>query len=178
MRRAKTSAGISPQQLKHFAIAAVVLTCLLALFASGEDWGARAQVDAVEAKNKLVEEQTERVGTKKLLNSVAVRAPESAAGFGDDAGPGAMGGGGGGGSMDMPAVVPGPRGTGGIAPLPRSGPPVPGTVTTIKGVPSDQAPGTRSKPKNQVQSGAVSTDQAKQIKANARERSGSTEGND
>lgn len=73
MRRAAPSAPISAQQLKHFAIVAVVITALLALFASGEDWEAQAQVQAAQAKNRLADAEAEKLGTKKLRSHMKVR---------------------------------------------------------------------------------------------------------
>jgi hypothetical protein len=104
MRRVKPSAGLSPQQLKHFAVAAVTITGLLALFASGEDWGAKAQISAVEAKNRMVEAEAQKLGTRKITSSMAVNKPVDT-GFGEAAGPSAIGAGGGGGSMAPAPVV-------------------------------------------------------------------------
>ena len=86
MRSATSHGPISPKLLKHFAAAAAVLTGLLALFASGEDWGARAQLDAAEAKNQLVATEAEKLGTKKLAAKLKVNNDIPAGSFGNDAG--------------------------------------------------------------------------------------------
>ncbi len=72
MRRTAPTLPISPQLLKHFAIATLVLTGLIAMFASGEEWGAQAQLKAVDAKNKLVRTETEKLGTRKLANVLKI----------------------------------------------------------------------------------------------------------
>ena len=94
MRRAAPSAGLSPQLIKHFAIATVSITALLALFASGEDWGAQAQLDEVEARNRLATAEAEKLGAKRVLPKLKIR--ESGGGsMGGDSDMGSGGGGGG-----------------------------------------------------------------------------------
>jgi hypothetical protein len=93
--------------LKHFAVATVVLTGMLAVFASGEDWGARAQVQAVEAKNQLAATEAEKLGTKKVATTLKIANNVGAASFGNDEG-GNFGGGGGGGGGYAPPVQPQP----------------------------------------------------------------------
>jgi hypothetical protein len=96
MRRAAPTAGLSPQLIKHFAIATVTITALLALFASGEDWGAQAQMQAVDAKNQLANAEAEKLGTKKLRAKLKVRQGDGGSmEMGGDSGMGSGGGGGG-----------------------------------------------------------------------------------
>lgn len=66
MRRPAPTLPVSPQQLKHFAIATVVITGLLALFAGGEEAGLAAQIEATQAKNDLLEAEQKKLGTRKL----------------------------------------------------------------------------------------------------------------
>jgi hypothetical protein len=73
MRRAAPSAGLSPQLIKHFAIATVSVTALLALFATDADWGAQAQLEAVDAKNRLAATEAEKLGTKKVIAKLKIR---------------------------------------------------------------------------------------------------------
>jgi len=87
MRRAKQSPAISPQQLKHFAAAAVAATLLLALFATDEDWGAQAQIEANAAKTQLAVTEAEKLGTGKLANKLKVQS-NTGGGFGNDEGGG------------------------------------------------------------------------------------------
>ena len=103
MRRRSTTQALSPKLLKHFAAAAVVLTTTLAVFASGADWGAQAQVEAVEAKNQLAQTEAEKLGTKRIATTLKVANRSAAAGFGDDDGGAGDFGGGGGGSYAPPA---------------------------------------------------------------------------
>ena len=91
--------------LKHFAVATVVLTGLLAILASGEDWGAQSQVKAVEAKNQLAATEAEKLGTKKVATTLKIANNVGAASFGDDEG-GSFGGGGGGGGGYAPPAPP------------------------------------------------------------------------
>ena len=84
MRRATPLGPLSPKLLTHFAAAALVLTALLALFASGEEWGAQAQIKAVDAKNQLVATEAEKLGTKKLVSKLEVSKEAPADSFGDD----------------------------------------------------------------------------------------------
>lgn len=106
MARRTNTPALSPKLLKHFAAATVVLTALLAIFASGEDWGAQAQVQAVEAKNQLAATEAEKLGTKKVATTLKVANNVGAASFGDDEG-GSFGGGGSGGGY-APPVQPRP----------------------------------------------------------------------
>jgi len=84
MARRTAKSGLSPTLLKHFAGATAALTVLLAVFASGEDWGARAQVNAVEAKNQLAATEAEKLGTRKVAKTLKVANNVGAARFGDD----------------------------------------------------------------------------------------------
>ena len=180
MRRSKAAPPISPQQLKHFAAGAVAITCLLAVFASGEDWGAKAQVEAVEAKNRMVEAERKKLGTKTIATSIAVRQSAAGPGFGESAGPGSIGGDGAAGGS--PATTPQSRGIppemAGRSPVYPSSNPTPGTTVTMKGVPADQVPGAKLKPNSKVQSGPIDAEQNRRIRENSRLRSGSAEGGD
>lgn len=89
--------------LKHFGAATVVMTALLAVFASGDEWGARAQVEAVEAKNQLVATEAEKFGTRRVAKSLKV-ADGVGASFGNDE-PEIVGGVGGGGGYAAPALA-------------------------------------------------------------------------
>ena len=84
MRRRSTTSALSPKLLKHFAAATVVLTALIAVFASGADWGAQAQIEAVEAKNQLVRTEAEKLGIKRIGNTVRIANSVRAASFGED----------------------------------------------------------------------------------------------
>jgi len=107
MVRRNTKSALSPSLLKHFAAATVVLTALLAIFASGEEWGAQAQVSAIEAKNQLAETEAEKLGTKKVATTLKIANNIGVASFGNDDG-GNFGGGGGGGSGYSPLAAPRP----------------------------------------------------------------------
>ncbi len=91
--------------LKHFAAATVVLTALLAVFASGEEWGAQAQVEAVEAKNQLAATEAEKLGTKKVATTLKIANKVGGGSFGNDE-PESFAGGGGGGGGFAPAAQP------------------------------------------------------------------------
>ena len=86
MRRAAPTGPLSPRLIKHFAVTTVVLTGLLALFASGEQWGARAQIGAVEAHNQLLKTEAEQVGTRRLAAKLIVSPGPARRGFDDDPG--------------------------------------------------------------------------------------------
>jgi hypothetical protein len=62
----------------------VSITALLALFATDADWGAQAQYEDVEAKNRLAAAEAEKLGAKKIEAKLKIRK-----------GTGSMGGGGG-----------------------------------------------------------------------------------
>jgi hypothetical protein len=101
MRRAAPTAGLSPQLIKHFAIATVSVTALLALFATDADWGAQAQLDEVEARNRLAAAEAEKLGAKKVLAKLKIKKRSGSSMTMDDGGGmGSGGGGGGGGSFD------------------------------------------------------------------------------
>lgn len=109
MTRRKPSGSISPQQLKAFAVATVLMTGLLAMVAGGEDAGIAAQVQARQAKNELITAEQKKLGTKKIVAGLRV-AGGGAGGFGEDGGgyDGGFAVSGGGGSS-RPAPPPPPR---------------------------------------------------------------------
>ena len=84
MRRTAPTGPLSPQLIKHFAITTVVLTGLLAVFASGEDWGAQAQIGAVGAHNQLLKTEADQVGPRRLAAKLIVRPGPARLGFDDD----------------------------------------------------------------------------------------------
>ena len=86
MRRTAPTGPLSPQLIKHFAMATVALTGLLAIFASDADWGAQAQIGAVEANNQLLTAEAERLGTRHLAAKLVVRPGPSHRGFDEDPG--------------------------------------------------------------------------------------------
>ena len=73
MRRAPPLAQLSPSLIKHFAFATVALTGLLAVFASGEDWGTAAQIKAVNDRNQLETAEVSKFGAKKLAAKIELR---------------------------------------------------------------------------------------------------------
>ena len=169
MRRTKSEPGISPRQLKHFAVAAVAVTGLLALFVSGEDWGAQAQLKAVQAKNDLAAKQVERSGATKIGASMAVRAPTNL-GFGDEAGPGSMGQGSGGGAG--PAPMPHHEGRAPMGPPgPQGDAPPHGPTTTTSGKRIVVVPDGKS-PLRGTQQGNADSQQVQRIEDASRQRSG------
>ena len=176
MRRVKPSTGLSPQQLKHFAVAAVAITSLLALFASGEDWGASAQVNAVAAKNRMVEAEAQKLGTKKITTSMAVNKPVDA-GFGEAAGPSSIGVSGGGGNVAPAPVVVRPSADG-RSPIVLPPPGLrPGESYTVS-IPASGSPGANRAAQAKQQRGAVSRDKAKAISEASRQRTGSPDQGD
>jgi len=101
MRRKAPTMPISPKQLKHFAVATVLLTGALALVAGGQDAGIAAQVSATQAKNDMIAKEQQKLGTKKVASNLKVR--NQGGGFsedGDEGGSGAGGGAGNGGFGD------------------------------------------------------------------------------
>ncbi|WP_391562094.1 hypothetical protein [Novosphingobium sp.] len=159
----------------------MTVTCLLALFASGQDWGAQAQVDAIEAKNRMIAAEREKLGTKQIVTSIAVRKAPDSGGFGEAAGASGAGDSGGGGAAGA-SVAPQstrqrPEITGHIPIYPGANP-KPGTTVTVKGVPAELAPGAKPKAKTKLQTGVVSAEQSSQIKETSRQRTGVSEGND
>ena len=103
MRRRTINQTLSPNLLKHFAAATFALTALLAIVASGEEWGAQAQVSAIEAKNQLATTEAEKLGTRKVATTLKIANNVGAASFGDDNGGNFGGGSGGGGGFVQPA---------------------------------------------------------------------------
>jgi hypothetical protein len=168
MRRAAPTLAISPKLLKHFAAATVTITLLLALFATDEDWGARAQLEANETKNQLAAAEAEKLGTKKLASKLKVREP-SGGGFGTD-----EGGGGGGGTWypDKAAASaerPNLRTTG-IPQLEQR----PGATLTVTGVDLEDAlqQDPRKRKHKTGEQFRPNSEQIEKIKANSRQRTG------
>jgi len=175
MRRAKPSAGLSPGQLRHIAVAAVTITGLLALFASGADWGASAQVKAVAAKNRLAEAEAQKLGTRKITGAMAVNKAVDA-GFGEVSGPTAIGISGGGGSAAPAPVVVRPSfdHEGPIAPPAGL---QPGQSYTVS-IPASGSPAAGRSAQAKQQNGPISRDKAKAINAASRQRTGSPDQGD
>jgi hypothetical protein len=165
MRRAAPTPPVSPKLLKHFAAATIVITLLLALFATDEDWGASAQIEANATKNQLATAQAEKLGTRKIAGKLKVRGNTAGGGFGSDEG-GDVGGGGGGSWQSRPAQpAPGGRVTRGA------------DAPTI-GLSAEEMPGRdrskiKRKPK-EVEKPKPDATQIEQILENSRRRSGST----
>ncbi|MCC6925792.1 hypothetical protein [Novosphingobium sp.] len=174
MRRAAPTLAISPKLLKHFAAVTVVLTILLAIFASDEDWGAEAQLEAAQAKNQLIAKEAEKFGAKKLASSLKVREADRGTGFGSDEG-GEGGGGGGWKRSARPAPeVSGPRqGPRGVPQLEQRA----GATLTVRGMDiEDVVPEQRGKSKKKkAYSDEVFMPDATQIEAikqRSRQRTG------
>ncbi|MBS3930890.1 MAG: hypothetical protein KGZ65_06610 [Sphingomonadales bacterium] len=168
MRRAAPTLAISPKLLKHFAAATVTITLLLALFATDEDWGARAQLEANRAENQLAAAEAEKLGTRKLASKLKVREP-SGGGFGSD-----EGGGGGGGTWypnksTANAERPNLRTTG-IPQLEQR----PGATLTVTGVDLEDAleQDPRKRKRKTGEQFRPNSEQIDKIKANSRQRTG------
>ena len=86
MRRTAPTGPLSPKLIKHFAVATVALTGLLAIFASGEDWGAQAQIGAVQENNQVLTAEAEQLGTRRLAAKLKVMPGPSRMGFDEDPG--------------------------------------------------------------------------------------------
>lgn len=168
MRRAAPTLAVSPKLLKHFAAATVTITLLLALFATDEDWGARAQLEANETRNQLAAAEAEKLGPKKLASKLKVREP-SGGGFGTD-----EGGGGGGGTWypnksAASAERPNLRTTG-IPQLEQR----PGATLTVTGVDLEDAlqQDPRKRKHKTGEQFRPNSEQIEKIKANSRQRTG------
>ena len=169
MRRTKPLGPLSPKLLKHFAAATVVLTATLAMFASGERWGAQAQIEAVAAKNQLATTEAEKFGTKKLAAKLKVSSDVTAAGFVND-NPGDFGGdsgGGGGGAGNPSGQVARQR-----SPQSSEAPAAPGASMTVPGVPISAPLGSDPKKRRSAspQPEVPSEAQMAAITASSRER--------
>jgi hypothetical protein len=165
MRRAAPTAGLSPQLIKHFAIATVSITALLALLASGEDWGAQAQLDEVEARNRLATAEAEKLGAKRVLPKLKIR----------ESGGGSMGGGsdmgsGGGGEGSFYPEPPAHY----AAPPQAGGPPQPEFDRAAAGPGRD---GRRQQPKQEIKRKPTEEELEAMLEA-SRQRSGSASSSD
>jgi hypothetical protein len=165
MRRAAPTPAVSPKLLKHFAAATIVITLLLALFATDEDWGARAQIEANASKNQLAAAETEQLGTKRIASNLKVRGNTGGGGFGSDEG-GDFGGGGGGGSwQSRPAK---PEAGGRVT----YGPNTPAIGLGAEEMPGRDRSKIKRKPRH-VEKPKPDATQIEQILGNSRRRSGS-----
>ncbi len=176
MRRAAPTLPISPRMLRRFAVATVILTALVAMFADGESRDAAVgAIKAREAKNQAIAADAAKFGAPKLH----LRAPDSQAGeFGDEPGiespqlntfRGAPSG---------PALAQGNQS--GFLPPP-SLPMVPGATVTVQNVPGekliDLRPGAAPATKRRA-SFRPDAQQMETIRQNSRERSGNPNGVD
>lgn len=162
MRRAPRSSAISPQQLKHFAFAAVAITALLAVLASGEEWGASAQAEAIAAKNQLAATEAQKLGTRKVATSLKVKPRQESMDFGDAD----FEGGDDGGSWQGEAVGQTFRATN-VAPPPVI--PVGGSVTVSNQTVGDLPPGVNAPGRKKVR-GKPSAAEIEAIKQASRSR--------
>lgn len=64
---------LSSKRLKQFAGVTLVVTGLVALFANGEAAQMQAEVQAREARNELLANEAERLGTRKVAASMKVK---------------------------------------------------------------------------------------------------------
>ena len=175
MRRAISTGPLSPKLIKHSAIATVALTGLLAIFASGEDWGAQAQIGTVEAKNQLAATEAERFGSKKLAAKLRVKDGPAASAFGDDEGHdfGAYGGGD---SPQKPSPEPALTMDNSRAYSPGL-PNPPSAIAAVNGAPAPVGAAQLKSAKARSQSGPTAQDIA-DITANSARRSGQAGGAD
>lgn len=66
MRRRAPSATLSPQAIKQIALITAILTGVLAMFVNGEQAELQATLQAREAKNRLIQLEAEKLGTRKI----------------------------------------------------------------------------------------------------------------
>ena len=74
MRKPAPQLPLSPKLLKQFAIATVIITGLVAMFANGEAAQMQAEVHAREAKNQLLATEAEKLGTRKIAMGMTNKA--------------------------------------------------------------------------------------------------------
>lgn len=72
MRRAAPALLVPPKLLQHFAAVTVVITLLLAVFASGADWGAPAQLKKIEDRNQGFKAEAQKLGQTTLVNKLNI----------------------------------------------------------------------------------------------------------
>ena len=169
MRRSAPTGPLSPKLIKHFAAATIALTGLLAIFASGEDWGASAQVSAVEAHNQLLAIEAEQLGTRRLAAKVKIMPGPSRLGFDDE--PGADFGDRGGESA-APAPTDRsvqPRSNRNMPPPGLAG--APGATVVVNGSPANASDTTLTKPKTSARPAPTAQELA-EITGNSARRSG------
>lgn len=174
MRRVIATGPLSPKLLKHFAMATVGLTGLLALFTSDQDWGAKAQIGAVETQNRVLAAESDKLGPRRLAARLVVREGPAPAQFGEESGYdfGETGGG-------APRREPEPRAStlDNHSALPPELPHTPGAtvIVTNSSAPAGDLSLKRSKARNQT---APTAQEAAEIAANSARRSGHSGGAD
>lgn len=181
MRKRAPRLPLSPKLLKQFAIATVIITGLVAMFANGETAQLQAEVQAREAKNQLLATEADKLGARKVAMGMVVKVKP--VDWDGDAGE-ALESTGGEGSIDpdAPRAVPSFTQSGGIRPprsmLPPSMPPVPGQTVSVKGqLATDLAGpfGDAARAREKGKAGTMfrpNAQQIEQIKATSRERTG------
>ena len=174
MRRVIATGPLSPKLLKHFAVATVGLTGLLALFTSDQDWGAKAQIAAVDTHNDMIAAEVEKVGPRRLGARLIVEREPAPAEFGEEPGYdfGEAGG-------SAPRLESEPRGLALDDPsaFPPQLPHTPGATLTVvnSSAPAGAQPITKSKARTQT---APTAQEAADIAANSARRSGHSGGAD
>ena len=174
MRRVTASGPLSPKLLKHFAVVTVGVTALLALFTSDQDWGAKAQIGAVETQNRAITAETDKVGARRLAARLIVRKDPSPAEFSEEHSSD-FGEPGGGAARQEPepqtSTLDGP------STLPPKLPRTPGASVTVtnSSAPAGDLPMKKSKARNQT---APTAQEAADIAASSARRSGHSGGAD
>ena len=173
MRRVIATGPLSPKLVKHFAMATVGLTGLLALFTSDQDWGAKAQIGAVETQNRVITAEADKLGARRLAARLIIKKDPAPAEFGEETGYDFGGSGGAprhepeqsAPALDSPSALP-PE-------LPHtSGATV---IVTNSSAPAGDLPFKKSKARNQT---APTAQEAADIAANSARRSGHSIGAD
>ena len=169
MRRTAPTGSLSSKLIKHFAVATVALTGLLAIFASDADWGSQSQTRSARMNSQLDASVAVQLETEPLAGKLKVRPgpgggsfePDPSYDFGD-----------GGGNSAMQPAPPQP----GLAVDDHSAPPLgladaPDTTMTVDGGTSPTQDPLLNKAKVRAKS-APTAQQSADITANSARRSG------
>ena len=169
MRRTAPTGSLSSKLIKHFAVATVALTGLLAIFASDADWCSQSQTRSAKTNNQLAATGTVQLETEPLAGRLKVRPGPGGGSFEPD--PSYDFGDGGGNSASPPAPQQTVRSFDGHSAPPLGLADAPDTTMIVDGGPSPAEDPLLNKTKIRAKS-APTAQQSADITANSARRSG------
>lgn len=81
MRRQAPTVELSPQLLRQFGLITLIITALIAMFASGEHEQVEAAMQARAARNHLLAVEARKIGSRKIVAAMNIKPEQGGEGF-------------------------------------------------------------------------------------------------